>query len=41
VSLDEFHASKALLPSDDQHLTKWLLLVRLYSGALEIAYILL
>jgi hypothetical protein len=31
----------AQLPSDDQHLTQWLLLVGLCSGALYITYILL
>jgi len=41
VSLDEFCTPIAHLPSDDRHLTKWLPLVGLYSGAPEIACILL
>ena len=39
MSLDEFGAPIAQLPCDDQHMTKWLLLTGLYSGAPEIAYI--
>jgi hypothetical protein len=41
VSLDGLRAPTALWHSADQHLTIWLPLVRLYSGALEIALILL
>jgi len=41
VSLEGYRAPIALLPSGDQHLTEWLLPARLYSGAPEIAYVLL
>jgi hypothetical protein len=41
VSFDEYYAPIAQLPSNDQHLTKWLPLVVLYSGAPEIACVLL
>jgi hypothetical protein len=41
VSLDGFRAPIARLASDDQHLTKWLLLAGLYSGSPEIGCILL
>jgi len=36
ASLERFRTPHALFPSDDQHLSKWLLLVGLYSGAPEI-----
>jgi hypothetical protein len=41
VSLDGFRAQIAQLPSNDQHLTNWLPLVRLYSVTPEITYVLL
>jgi hypothetical protein len=41
VSLDGFHAPVARFPSDDQDLTKWSLLARLYKGEPEIACVLL
>jgi hypothetical protein len=41
VSLAGFCAPIAQLPSDDQHLTKWLLHVMLYPGSPEIGCILL
>jgi len=41
MSLDGFSAPIARLPSDNQHLTKWLLLAALYPGTPEIACVLL
>jgi len=41
VSLDGFRAPIAQLPSDHQHLSRWLQLVGLYSGAPEIAGVLM
>jgi hypothetical protein len=38
---DRFHAAIALLPSDDQHLTKWAPHVGLCAGALNIPYVVL